>query len=470
MKNTLNLFAFLGAFLSAVIPSATAIAGSNGSNSALASQALACAPITHVVIDSSTVEIYNATIHGTDGHLRLFNMIPLACPDRHVRTLPREPSSRTDLQLRDTRTELSNIVFRRGFFSWAKSLLKWVPYATTAISLFGLGECIWEWATNGVSIPGATACVLGGITTVYGIGGIYQASVATSLATATTNANFEMVDFTRSWAQIGTQTEMVRRAENSTFLAAYHALLQNMTIPGARHHASGQAVTLWDVARANSTHPITVLHSHRAFKANHSHAVNVWSSVHNPDSGMPRLHFTVPFPYASNTTSNEISTPSELLRRQNGLGTATDGATATLGAAAAIQPSSTSLHPPIPSGCIHLGDAVECTKTGSTVPAKAPATMYYGFDLYGTKAKIEEFQADLGTTYDEENGFEPAIVDMAEDIVARQAWDTCVCEQTQDTWISTGSIQMSWDNTYNGYSPCWNTNCDNDAMVPVVNN
>ncbi|KAJ6512825.1 hypothetical protein C8R45DRAFT_327811 [Mycena sanguinolenta] len=465
MKNTLNLLAFLGAFLSAAIPSATAIA--KGSNSALASQASACAPITHVVIDSSMVEIYNATIHGTDGHLRLFNMIPLACPDRHVRTLPREPSSRTDLQLRDTRTELSNIVFRRGFFSWAKSLLKWVPYASTAIGLFGLGECIWEWATKGASIPGATSCVLGGITTLYGIGGIYQASVAASLATATTNANFELVDVTRTWAQIGTQTEVVRRAENSTFLAAYHALLRNMTIPGARHHASGQDVTLWDVARANSTHPITVLHHHRAFKANHSHAVNVWSSMHNLDSGMPRLHFTVPFPYASNTTSNSTSTPSELRRRQ-GLGSGTIGTSATL--ATTLQANPTSAQAAIPSGCIHLGEAVECTKTGSAVPAKAPATMYYGFDLYGTKAKIQEFQADLGTTYDEENGFEPAIVDMAKDIVARQAWDTCVCEQVQGTFISTGSIQMSWDNTYNGYSPCWNTNCDNAAMVPVVNN
>jgi hypothetical protein len=95
--------------------------------------------------------------------------------------------------------------------------------------------------------------------------------------------------------------------------------------------------------------------------------------------------------------------------------------------------------------------------------------MYYGFDLYGTKAQIQQFQADLGTKFDKENGFEPAIVDMARDIVARQAWDTCVCEKAGNTWISTGSIQMSWDNAYNGYSPCWNPDCDNDAMVPVVN-
>ncbi|KAJ7927747.1 hypothetical protein B0H13DRAFT_1024129 [Mycena leptocephala] len=467
MRNTLNLFVFLGAFLSATISSATAIAGSTASASAPASPTSVCVPVTHVVIDSSTVEIYNAAIHGTDGHLRLFKMIPLACSDRHVRTLPREPSSRTDLQLRDTRTELSNIVFRRGFFSWAKSLLKWVPYASTAIGLFGLGECIWEWVAKGISIPGATFCVLGGITTLIGISGVYQAKVAASLATATSNANFELVDVTRSWAQAGTQTDLVRRAKNPTFSAAYHALLQNSTIPGARHHASGKPVTLWDVARANSTHPITVLHSHPAFKADHSHTVNVWSSVHNPDSGNPRLHFTVPFPHASNRTSTSTSTPSGLRRRQNSL-TALEP-TVTERTSKAILPAKTTLQAALPSGCISLGEVKDCTRPGSTVPPNAPATMYYGLDVHGTKAQIQEFQADLGTTYDKKNGFEPALVDMAKDIVARQAWDTCVCEKTQNTWISTGSIQMSWDNTYNGYSPCWKPNCDNDAMVPVVN-
>ncbi|KAJ7816179.1 hypothetical protein B0H13DRAFT_2137146 [Mycena leptocephala] len=400
-------------------------------------------------------------------------MIPLACPDRHVRTLPREPSSRTDLQLRDTRTELSNIVFRRGFFSWARSLLKWVPYASTAIGLFGLGECIWSWATNGATVSGATGCVLGGITTLYGIGGIYQANVAASLATATTNANFELVDVTRSWAAAGTQTDLIRRAENPTFSAAYHALLQNWTLPHARHHTSGKVVTLWDVARANSTHPIT---------ANHSHAVNIWSSVHNPDSGNPRLHFTVAFPHASTGTSASTSTastatPSGLRRRDNSLfqGTASrtstststastgtpsglrrDNALITLGTAftdgITTAPITSTLLAalPNPSICVSLGQAVECSRPGST-------------------AQIQQFQADLGTKFDKENGFEPAIVDMARDIVARQAWDTCVCEKAGNTWISTGSIQMSWDNTYNGYSPCWNPDCDNDAMVPVVN-
>jgi hypothetical protein len=91
--------------------------------------------------------------------------------------------------------------------------------------------------------------------------------------------------------------------------------------------------------------------------------------------------------------------------------------------------------------------------------------MYYGFDLYGTKAQVDEFQDDLGSTFDDQNGFVPSIEAMANGIVTANAWDTCVCQMTQNTWISTGSIQMSWDNTYNGYSQCFKPNCDNDAMI-----
>lgn len=81
--------------------------------------------------------------------------------------------------------------------------------------------------------------------------------------------------------------------------------------------------------------------------------------------------------------------------------------------------------------------------------------MYYGFDLYGTKSQINEYEADLGITWDDQNAMIPAIEQMSNDIVRKAAWDTCICEQVKGNWISTGSLQMSWDNTYNGYSPCW---------------
>ncbi|KAJ7935811.1 hypothetical protein B0H13DRAFT_2304306 [Mycena leptocephala] len=305
-------------------------------------------------------------------------MIPLTCTDRSTtRALPREPSSRTDLQLRDNHTELSTIVYRRGFFTWAKSLLN------------------YEWITGGVSALGGTACIPGAVTTVYGLGELYQTHV---------------------WSQSGTSTELHRRANDPKFSAAvtkYHTLIRNWTFPGVHHHTSGEGVTLWDVARANSTHPITVLHSNRAFRANHSHAVNVWLSLPNPGSGVPRFHSTVAFPYSNATSTSTSTAPLRVC-----------------------------------SGAV-LGQISECVVPGATVPPNAPKTMYYGFDLYGTKAHIEEFQADLGSTYDNENGFVPSIEAMVADVVQKDAWDTCVCQMTQNTWISTGSIQMSWDDTYN---------------------
>ncbi|KAK6981556.1 hypothetical protein R3P38DRAFT_2808034 [Favolaschia claudopus] len=449
MKHT-GLFAFATVLLSATLCCATVLIRSSDSVTPTAVSSTPqdpCLPVTHVVIDSSTVEIYDASRHGADPHLRLFNMIPLACPDRHVRSLPREPSSRTDLQLRDTRTELSNIVFPRGFLSWAKSLLKWIPYASTAIGLFGLGECVWEWVNQGVSVLGATACVLGGVTTLTGIGDIAKARVADSIASANIHANFELVETAaKVWAEAGTQTEILRRSKNPEFAAYYHAMLQNLTLPGARHHSSGKTVTLWDLARANSTHPITLLHDHPAFKANHSHAVNAWSTMPDLNSGKPRLHFTVSFPYADPPTP---SSDPDLENRQ---------VTSILGCG-----------PPTATNWVSLGQVQECVRPGGSVPSNAPATMYYGFDLYGTKAEIQEYQADLGTKFDKSNGFEQSMVDMSLDIVERQAWDTCVCQQAQGNWISTGSIQMSWDNTYNGFTPCFNPNCDNDALVPIVN-
>ncbi|KAJ7908713.1 hypothetical protein B0H13DRAFT_2331217 [Mycena leptocephala] len=433
---SLNLRALLGAFFIAGISSATAIPTSHDNS--------VCEPRTHVVIDSSTVEIYNSSRHGTEGHLRLFKMIPLACPERYIRTLPRELSFRTDLQLRDTRTELSTIVFRRGFFTWAKSLLKFVPSAfSTIVGIFGLVDCAWEWKKNGATVPGGLACVLGAITTAYGIGEFLQLRAAASLATAATNAHELQTIVDRTFSEAGTQYTFGRRA-NPRFEAAvtkYHSLIQNLTLPGVRHHASGKDVTFWDVARANSTHPITVLHSNRAFKANHSHAVNVWSSVGNPGSGIPRFHFMVPFPYGSNTTS---TTTSSELRRQ-------------------------APPPACPGAENHdLGQGSEqiCHPNGIPPPnPNAPGAMYYGFDLYGTKAQVDEFQDDLGSTFDDQNGFVPSIEAMANGIVTANAWDTCVCQMTQNTWISTGSIQMSWDNTYNGYSQCFKPNCDNDAMI-----
>ncbi|KAJ7206298.1 hypothetical protein GGX14DRAFT_397108 [Mycena pura] len=424
----LNLFALLCAFLTVTISAGTVIDARRDDS--------ACERRTHVVIDSSTVEIYNATIHGTDARLRLFEMIPLACPDRHTtRALPREPWSRTDIQLRDTRTELSTIVFRRGFFTWVKSQLKWVPWVSTAFGFAKLAQCTWKFASSG-SIDDKFGCILGGV--ALAVGPAYQVmrQIGVALPTAGDHANEVIEMINAIWDEVGISNDMSRRANNPN-VSATIAKYQSWTIPGVRHHISGNNVSLWDVARANSTHPITIVHStNPVFQANHSHVVHLWSSVPSPGSGIPRLHSLVPFPYDSDTTSATTSVaPSELGRRQGSAGSS--GSSSGSSGSSSSSSGSSGSGVACTGASIDLGQATDCvTGTGNPIPSGAPTAMYYGFDLYGTKAQIQEFQDDLGTTFDDENGFVPAIEAMAGDIADTNAWDTCGQPETKDSFFA----------------------------------
>lgn len=89
--------------------------------------------------------------------------------------------------------------------------------------------------------------------------------------------------------------------------------------------------------------------------------------------------------------------------------------------------------------------------------------MFYRWDLYRTQSAIDEFEDDKGSTYDASNGFGSSLYDMGTDIYNQGTWDTCVSQETNNQWIATGSLQMSWDDVYNGYSPCWNANCDGNT-------
>jgi hypothetical protein len=113
------------------------------------------------------------------------------------------------------------------------------------------------------------------------------------------------------------------------------------------------------------------------------------------------------------------------------------------------------------------GDQIFCeySETPGEPSSEVPQELYYGFDLYGTKNEIEEFNNDLSPTYSNSNGQDAALLYMSEDIAENNSWDTCVCFKTQNTWIATGSVQMSWNGVYNGYSQCWTPNCDNDASI-----
>ncbi len=126
-----------------------------------------CSPVQWVVVNSHLNEIYNQTIHG-DGSpelpLRLFNKLPNGCTGNLLakKGLEFELSTRNDIQLRDTRTDVSKYLYKRGFFSWAASIWKFTPWAAitgVALGVIGTITCALDWA--GASLKGKAACIIG---------------------------------------------------------------------------------------------------------------------------------------------------------------------------------------------------------------------------------------------------------------------------------------------------------------------
>ncbi|KAH8807240.1 hypothetical protein F5884DRAFT_880051 [Xylogone sp. PMI_703] len=88
-----------------------------------------------------------------------------------------------------------------------------------------------------------------------------------------------------------------------------------------------------------------------------------------------------------------------------------------------------------------------------------PGSYYFGFDEY-TPSEASAWEWDMGITNFENNGFATAVDAGADLMLNTNGWDECVCFQENSQWLATGSMQFSWDNTYNGYSDCWNADCD----------
>ncbi|CZR54917.1 uncharacterized protein PAC_04802 [Phialocephala subalpina] len=86
-------------------------------------------------------------------------------------------------------------------------------------------------------------------------------------------------------------------------------------------------------------------------------------------------------------------------------------------------------------------------------------TIYVGGDIYTTN-EVSALEWDLGTANSENNGFADYYDEVVKDMNNEQVWEQCACYMENNQWTATTSIQYSWDNTYNGYSELWNTDCD----------
>jgi hypothetical protein len=356
-------------------------------------------------------------------------------------------SKRKDLQVRDPRTDLSTFLYRRGFFTWARSLLKWVPIASTVVGIFDLLDCVVEWKSN--SWAGKLACVLGGILTTIGAGGQLWSTIAGGLSGGSSTAS-EVLQWVNDAFDISTMYLMTPRDAD----ASSPINPASMVFPGFRHIRDGSNVTLVHLARSNETHPLKLTHHSKALDK--PVPIKLWPSWNNATS-TPRLNVKTPLSWFS-TNSSKLRA-----RCSSGWYDYNDGQ-------------------------IDVCEYPETVSTGSA--ATIPREIYYGVDLYGTKNEIIEYEDNLGVTYSDTNGEVSAYVAMAENIANDNAWDTCVCMQDAGNWIATGSLQMSWDGVYSkplhlrhfltmmlyspvsklircadGYSPCWNPNCDNAADI-----
>lgn len=384
--------------------------------------ASSCQSIKYVVVDTFNVEVYDQSTHGSAHSLRLFDRMPSSTCYDNMAMKTVALSSRTDVQVRDPETGL--ILYDRGFFQWGLSLLKYTPFAFIG-SAFALGGCVVDWVTTGGGsngVSGPAICVVAASLSLLGSAYPAWQTIANVLGSSAADAT-DVFAMTASAFENGESfLDLSRRQDVNSTLGSLNMTRFHQGSKYLFHAADGRPVSLAHIFSANATHPLHV-YQHGLYKTTNQ-TVRMWPDINNSTSRL-RVNMLTKIPYASNSSTNGTLGKRQCETQQEG----------------------------------QYSDEV-CD--GQAVSG-APEEIYYGWDLYGSQSAIDEFEDDEGTTYDASNGFINGMIAMGEDIYNQQAWDTCVCQETNNQWISTGSLQLSWDGTYNGYSPCWNANCDGNT-------
>jgi hypothetical protein len=386
--------------------------------------ASSCQSVRYVVVDTFNVEVYDQSIHGSAYSLRLFDRMPSSACYNNMVMKTVALSSRTDVQVRDPKTGL--ILYDRGFFQWAASLLKYTPFAFVGAAL-SLGSCVITFVQvdgkGGGDSSGPAICIAAASFALLGSAYPAWQTIANGLGSSTANAAEVFAMTASAFENDESFLDLSRRQDVNSTLGSLNMTMFHQGSKYLYHAADGHPVSLAHIFRANATHPLHV-YQHGLYETQ-NRTVRMWPDINNSTSRL-RVNMLAKIPYASNSDTNGTLKKRQCETQQVGQGTyeVCDG-------------------PPANGG---------------------PEDMYYGWDLYGTKKAIDEFEDDEGTTYDNSNGFVNGMLAMGNDIYDRQAWDTCVCQESNNQWIATGSLQLSWDNTYNGYSPCWNANCDGNTQ------
>jgi hypothetical protein len=83
--------------------------------------------------------------------------------------------------------------------------------------------------------------------------------------------------------------------------------------------------------------------------------------------------------------------------------------------------------------------------------------LIFGMDFYDGPAEIGDAVGEPDGGSGEATQLD---ADMSAYIIDNQSWENCVCFKDNGNWAGTGSMQYTWDQTYNGYSACYAADCD----------
>ncbi|RFU24827.1 hypothetical protein B7463_g11514, partial [Scytalidium lignicola] len=389
------------------------------------------------------VENYNMTI------MSYFRAEPWFCTNGLPKNSTEVPMSEVrefvqlQSQLNQTNNQTTSLATRDAYGVSKRFIWTWAASAF-AFSVVGVATSIWGsvcsiyggFAEEGIASKKACAFAsfLGILTAGFGAFSAYKA--VTSAAAGVSNIVYQEMYITNYAQRIGDTSAGIGNLGNPfrrrqlTPDSFANVSFHNSTYK-LHHHGTGEFHNAYDIFFANKTHPLlTKVSSPKSGNWSTNPTMRIWHQLHPTKEGRV---LTVVSPYNPQASSRKREI-------QCGGGVPGEGG----------EDQSTD---------INFNDGPQdqldyCTENAGN--NGNPDQVYYGFDLYDT-GTIDEFEDDLGDAFPESNG----MVGTASSIADQgNVWDGCVCTKVGGTWTSTGSVQYSWDDTYNGYSECWNANCD----------
>lgn len=321
----------------------------------------------------------------------------------------------------------------RFIFGWALAKV-FTSVIGLAGTLFGTSCSIYSAFGGQIGSTTKKACAFAGIIGILTGGYSVMDSIRGARAASVSSDMFQEMFITNYAERLGDSSSGIGNLGNPFRKRdELHAALRNVTTAGnvyqLHHHETGELHNVLDILSGNRSHPLLAKVSGPHYKDwALSPTLRIWHQAH---------------PTKENRTLTVVSHYNEatekIVRRQ-----------LTCAGAEGV---------PVYASPVFTNDAQgdELDRCSQIQGSSSPDQMYYGFDLYDTSS-VPELESHVGDKYAESNGLQPLAAKIADQ---GNVWDACICNQENGVWESTGSVQYSWDETYNGYSQCWNQGCDN---------